>query len=137
MTIIRIDNTIDSCRISSNASIGIFIRNSSSHNTIAHNDISHNELYGIHLHHYNGQIDNTIMENKIYSNRAGGIEGYVTTDGTQVIGNEIYSNGGNGIVCGWSQWTIEDNSIYSNSGGILLDSCSYSAVLSVFFTLAI
>ena len=122
-------NTTSGSKAISNARFGILLDHGASYNTIAGSDIADNGDSGIHLWDFEHQEHNAIIDCNVYENGADGIEGYITTDGTQVIGCNVHHNGGTGISIGWSNWTVRDCNVYSNSGiGINFDTASYSVI---------
>jgi parallel beta-helix repeat protein len=118
-------NQVNYCKITQNAGFGIQIYPVSSSNTVKNCQIYNNTSDGVNMGDFQGQRNNIIENNKVFSNSGAGIIGYITTDGARVAGNEVYSNTGGGIICGWSTWIIESNTVYSNGNyGIALDTAS-------------
>ncbi len=122
------DNTISNSRIMSNIENGIALISSSNRNRITTNTVA-NTVGGVGDGTGNGinigdqSSSNTIIEdNLVYGNYHAGIIGYAGSNNMQIRKNIIHSNGGAGIHLGWSSGcVVEDNEIYSNTDGILID----------------
>jgi len=121
-------NAFSGCLIEGNDNAGILFDMGSSSNTVEDCEITSN-LLGINLHHYYGQRYNTVKRCRIHSNSIYGVHGAFTTDGTEVMENDVYANGVTGVLIGHSTWKVEGNYCHDNGGaGIDLDTSRNSII---------
>jgi uncharacterized repeat protein (TIGR01451 family) len=91
----------------------------SSNNTIISNTVHHAGGFGIYV---TVGTDNSILENEVYDNQAGGI-GLEDQNGTSVVrSNNVYDNVGPGVSISDTQAIdLDQNLIWYNSQGVLWD----------------
>jgi parallel beta-helix repeat protein len=114
--------------ISNNNGDGLYFYYST-YNIIENSNVSYNLEHGMDLSD-KGSHHNTIINTTVHSNGMNGINAYLGSDYTKIVDSKVYDHpGGTGIAIGWSYyWTVENTDIYSNSGGLSIDTAQQGII---------